>query len=97
MRTRPRDALWATVAAVFAAAFAWGLLGLVRDLIAEPDPAGFAGLVVGALATALVGRWLIMGAWRRTKWGAPSGGPRDLAERRLAGTGASTGERPSEG
>lgn len=97
MRTRLRDALWAAVAVGFAAAFAWGLIGLVADLVAAPGLATLARLAMGVLAVAVVGRWLVLGAWRRTKWGAPAGGVREFTERRLAGAGASADDRPSPG
>jgi hypothetical protein len=41
-------------------------------------PAAVAQAVVGLV----VGSWLILGAWRRTVWGAPPAGLRDVVEMR---------------
>lgn len=92
MRTRPRDWVWATVAAVLAGLIAWGVVGMVRALPGELREAGSGDvlvLVAWLLLYAVVARWLVMGAWRRTKWGAPPSGSREAAEARLAGRGDS--------
>lgn len=85
MLTRPRDWVWAAVTAVMAGLFAWGLVGMVRSLPDELRAAGLGDvllLVASLLLYGVVARWLVMGAWRRTKWGAPPGGSREAAEAR---------------
>lgn len=88
MRTRPRDWVWAAVAAVLAGAIVRGVVGMLRSLPDEVRGAGVGDLLVLVaflVLYAVVARWLVMGAWRRTKWGAPPGGSREAAEARLAG------------
>ena len=43
---------------------------------------GVLGMVVETVLGTIVGAWLILGAWRRTIWGAPPGGQREHVEMR---------------
>ncbi len=72
MRTRNQDIVWAVVAAVFGAATVVDVVLLALDF----SLMGLLGLAFPALIAA--------GAWRRTKWGAPRGGLREMQERRAA-------------
>lgn len=49
----------------------------VMALVAEPTFGQFAVLAIGTVLAVGVGRWIILGAWRRTVWGAPEGGVRE--------------------
>ena len=81
-RVRPRDIAWLAVAVGFSAAIAYTLATAVIDTSRTGDLPPVWELVVGAALYAVVGRWLVAGAWRRTLWGAPPGGVRDNVERR---------------
>ena len=70
MRVRPVDIVWLTVAGFIAAGMVLGVVSLFREFVL-PTLIGlpFAGMVA-------------LGAWKRTKWGAPAGGLREHQERR---------------
>ena len=81
-RVRPRDIAWVAVAVGFAVSIAYTLVTAVIETVRTGDLPPVWELVVGAALYAVVGRWLVAGAWRRTLWGAPPGGVRDYVERR---------------
>jgi hypothetical protein len=74
IKVRPVDWVWAGVAVV--------AVGLIVMTIWSWITGGFrAGLIV--LAGVLVAQvWFLLGAWKRTVWGAPAAGQRDHRELR---------------
>jgi hypothetical protein len=82
-RTRVSDYVWAGVSLVAAVGVVRLVIGGVRGLLADPTLGGFGIFVVGTVLIVGVGRWIVVGAWRRTVWGAPEGGVRDHRERRI--------------
>jgi hypothetical protein len=83
MRARPRDALWGVVAILVTSWLVWKTIDFVAIELQNATWFDVVHLLLAVSAFfATVGRWLIMGAWRRTKWGAPSGGERYWVEQR---------------
>lgn len=81
-RTRASDYLWGIVALVAAVGVIFLMIEGIVALVSAPTPGQFAVFVIGTVLIVGVGRWIILGAWRRTVWGAPEGGLRDLREHR---------------
>ncbi len=75
MKTRPRDIVWAALAAFVVFLVFVSALSLVDG---TGDPVK---LLVGIIPATL----LVIGCWRRTKWGAPEGGLRQWQEDRKTG------------
>jgi hypothetical protein len=72
MKTRPQDLFWGLLAGVMAFLSAVGLWSLLysRERIVET--------LVGVIPAS----WIVVGCWRRTKWGAPDEGLRASQEQR---------------
>lgn len=85
-RIRAMDYLWAAVAVLTGAATLAFVIPVLWNLVRNPSLARFAAFLVGTLLVGGVARWILMGAWRRTAWGAPAGGVRKSRERRRATT-----------
>ena len=79
MQTRPRDVLWLVVALVTSLGVLRILWAALTDFFAEPS----LGKVLGLAVLLLVAFWIVGGSWLRTKWGAPIGGVRRVAEERV--------------
>ena len=80
-KIRPRDLIWLAVAVAVPAVLIFGVVTSLTGLrAATPRPwiLEAVGIVVGVLFWG----WIILGAWRRTIWGAPPGGQRDVIEMR---------------
>lgn len=88
-RIRVTDYLWAAVAVLTGAATLAFVMPVLWNLVRNPSLARFVAFLVGTFLVVGVARWVLMGAWRRTAWGAPAGGVREVRERR----GATTGHR----
>jgi len=84
MEIRVRDYVWATVAGLAAGGIGWAIVNTVLSLASRPTAGGIAITLASAALTIEVGRWIMMGAWRRTAWGAPPGGVREYKERASA-------------
>lgn len=80
MKTRPRDIIWALAATAMLAVVVASGVALVRG----------DGNVVQLLIGIIPATWLIVGCWRRTKWGAPAEGLRAHQEEK-ATSGTATG------
>ena len=75
MKTRPRDLVWGLLSAVVAVSIVIGLAALLFDR----------NQAVQTLIGVIPGAWIVVGCWRRTKWGAPKGGLREWQEHRATG------------
>lgn len=75
MKTRVRDVVWAAVGALVLAVMVASAVAIVRG----------DGDVVKLVVGIIPGSVLVVGCWRRTKWGAPEGGLREWQEDRKTG------------
>jgi cytochrome c biogenesis protein CcdA len=82
MRPRPGDVLWLVVAAMFAGLTVYYIVAIVRLFIGGVETNQAVIAVIMGIAVIAAGRWLTLGAWRRTVWGAPPGGNRAAREMR---------------
>lgn len=77
MKTRVRDVVWAAAGGLVVIAMIGSAVAIIRgngDVVK---------LVVGIIPAS----FLVVGCWRRTKWGAPEGGLRQWQEDRKTGRG----------
>ncbi len=72
MKTRPQDMFWGLLAALMAFVSAVGLWSLLYSQ----------ERIVETLVGVIPATWIVLGCWRRTKWGAPEGGLREQQEQR---------------
>ncbi len=72
MKTRPQDIFWGAVAVLLALLCFVSLAWLLYDR----------NRAVQTLIAVIPGALIAVGAWRRTKWGAPEGGLRAEQEKR---------------
>ena len=84
-----RDWVWGGIAAAFLALFLRGALIVVLYWLRVGFGhdeffflTGIPATIASTVVSAVVGSWLILGAWRRTVWGAPPAGQRDHIEMR---------------
>lgn len=80
MRIRPSDAGWLAVSAFFAGLAVYYIVTIVRLFITGVTVDQAVGGILVGIAVLAGGRWLVLGAWRRTVWGAPPGGNRHARE-----------------
>jgi hypothetical protein len=77
MRVRARDWFWAAAAVLvlaWAVRLIMGFAGAVRE--------DGVWVLLWSAAMLVIAVWLLLGAWRRTVWGAPAAGQRDHVELR---------------
>lgn len=83
-RVRVSDYLWAAVAGLAFLGIARAMVAGVAGLVRHPTLGQVAIFTVGTVLILVVGHWIVLGAWRRTVWGAPPGGVREHRERDAA-------------
>lgn len=81
-RIRTSDYLWLVVTALGIAAAGSTIVPVFLNLLRDPSIGRLLAFLVGTFLVVGVSRWVVMGAWRRTAWGAPPGGVREVRERR---------------
>jgi hypothetical protein len=77
---RSSDFAWAAVAVLAAAVVAWAVTARLWWLLGDPGGQRLAVFLLWAGLLLAFGRWIVLGAWLRTVWGAPPGGRRDHLE-----------------
>ena len=89
MPVRSRDWVWGIIAAALLLVYVRAAVLLVvygfQDGFSQGEflfLKGIPGTLAQAVVGFTVGSWLILGAWRRTVWGAPPAGLRDAVEMR---------------